>query len=332
MPLLALRNGPGRLRRLLGFGRRPAVVLGIVILAGLSITLWARARIDALLLVSSGARINLHVSERTGDCGTPALYVVGGMNGETSAYSVLVDFLGGPNRFSVIGGETTVPVLALPVARPPGVGLGRGLPERCAVIDLQISGDFADAREDRFPALAAMALADRPNITWRDLPGGGVGLRYERAENSAQEKALVSLKLSGVSDRWQSGQQRTIFANTGKGDVNVFMYDEAGYQFVNEMDAVVRPIGTRRAYVDVNLAPPNEAQDNTVVVYRRRATSDIELQHDLIGISTVFGIGVSLIVEGLLVLVISIASSPAGHGIAAHRQGTDLEENNQEQA
>jgi len=36
--------------------------------------------------------------------------------------------------------------------------------------------------------------------------------------------------------------------------------------------------------------------------------ADIELRHDLIGISTIFGIGISLLVEGMIVLVISLAS------------------------
>ena len=79
--------------------------------------------------------------------------------------------------------------------------------------------------------------------------------------------------------------------------------------FLNEQDSPVRPIGTRRSYVDVHLAAADDDADSTVVVYRRRPTADIELQHDLIGISTIFGIGISLLIEGALILVISLASA-----------------------
>ena len=45
---------------------------------------------------------------------------------------------------------------------------------------------------------------------------------------------------------------------------------------------------------------------------RRRPTSDLELQQALINLSTVFGIGISLLVEGVLILLVSIAAAPAG--------------------
>ena len=89
----------------------------------------------------------------------------------------------------------------------------------------------------------------------------------------------------------------------------MFVYEEDGYLFLNEQDSPVRPIGTRRSYVDVHLAAADDDADSTVVVYRRRPTADIELQHDLIGISTIFGIGISLLIEGALILVISLASA-----------------------
>ena len=59
----------------------------------------------------------------------------------------------------------------------------------------------------------------------------------------------------------------------------------------------------------MHLAAPGGAAESSAVVYRRSPTADIELQHDLVGISTIFGIGISLLVEGVIVLVISLAAA-----------------------
>nr|HMQ58676.1 hypothetical protein [Rhizobiaceae bacterium] len=286
--LIARLQGAGRLLR------SSAVIIGIVIVTGLSLSIWARARIDALLRVDPGAAIGLEVLTAKGDCGTSALYVYPSPVGEGSRYLVLVDMLGGGYRAQTTDAEATEAVLSLPFSRRPGVGLGRGLPSSCESLSLAISGEGL-----------RIGLPRRANDTGSAVAMSGASdaasrmvLSYNRPQTPDETHAVATIEVSNVADRWQHGSKRVAFVNSGERDLNVFMHEEPGYQFVNEQDSLVRPIGVRQAYVDVNLAPKGGETDNTVVVYRRRPTSDIELQHDLIGISTIFGIGISLLIEG----------------------------------
>jgi hypothetical protein len=210
----------------------------------------------------------------------------------------------------MLGGGDTVPVLALPESRAPGIGLGRGLSEDCLHMTIRIGGTFSRYRfEDRFAGVDGVARADMVHMTTSVPESGGFAVDYRKPSNPDEAEALFAVTLDMVRDRWQQGSRRVALVNEGMRDLNVFIHEEKGYQFVNAQDSPVRPIGVRRAYVDVHLAGTDGAADNTVVVYRRRPTAEIELQHDLVGISTVFGIGISLLVEGLIVLVISLASA-----------------------
>ena len=93
---------------------RTTTILLVMILAGALIAFWARTRIDALLRVDEGAELVFRVDTAVGDCGTPSVYVVPEAVADHTRYRVLVDFLGGRNRFPMLGGGDTVPVLALP--------------------------------------------------------------------------------------------------------------------------------------------------------------------------------------------------------------------------
>ncbi len=299
-----------RVRKITGRLSRGTAILVLVIALGAGLALWSRMQIAWLLRIEDGAELTLATGDIAGDCGTPALYVLPETGKNAVTYRILVDFLGGANRFSMIGGGGTVPVLALPATRPPGVGLGRGLDERCEAMTLTISGAFASqASEADFPGVGPVASGAQGNMDMRADKAGTIVLTYDKPANPDPRAALMALTLSGIADRWQHGARRIAFTNTGARDMNVFLYEQEGYLFLNEQDAPVRPIGTRRSYVDVHLAAANDDADSTVVVYRRKPTADIELQHDLIGISTVFGIGISLLIEGALILAISLASA-----------------------
>lgn len=310
MAILLIGSATDRFRRACGRVSRGTAILLAVVVLGAALSLWSRVQIAALLRVDDGAELTMAVTDMRGDCGTPSLYVLPVEGAGNSTYRVLVDFLGGANRFSMIGGGATVPVLALPATRPPGVGLGRGLEDRCEAMTLRIQGVFSGRSVDAdFPGIGEVAAVARDNMAMQAADAGALTLTYARPADPAARKALNAITLTGVADRWQHGSRRIAFTNSGPRDINVFIYEEEGYLFLNELDSPVRPIGTRRSYVDVHLAAADEDADSTVVVYRRRPTADIELQHDLIGISTIFGIGISLLIEGTLILVISLASA-----------------------
>jgi len=295
--------------------RRTTIILLAMLVVGATIAIWARLRIDALLTVDDGAELVFRIDDIEGDCGTPSVYLDPEAAGDRSRYRLLIDFLGGANRFPMLGGGDTVPVLKLPSSRAPGVGVGRGLPETCLSISMSISGSFTGHRfEDRIAGVDAVPPANTPHMTLNGPDGQHIQLDYRKPARPSVAAALVALTLDGVADRWQQGSKRVTLVNEGSRDLNVFVHEEAGYLFVNEMDSLVRPIGVRRAYVDVHLASRGEAADNAVVVYRRSPTAEIELQHALVGISTIFGIGVSLFVEGVIVLLISFASTGAASG------------------
>jgi len=294
---------------------RTAIILVAMLVVGAAIALWARWRIDALLTVDDGAELVFRIDDIEGDCGTPSIYLDPESAGNRTRYRLLIDFLGGRNRFPTLGGGDTVPVLRLPASRPPGVGLGRGLPETCMSIAMSISGSFTDHRfENRIAGVDTVPPAETPHMSMNGPDGRHIQLKYEKPARPTGAAALVAITLDGVADRWQQGSKRVTLVNEGTRDLNVFVHEEEGYLFVNELDSLVRPIGVRRAYVDTHLAGRNESADNAVVVYRRSPTAEIELQHALVGISTIFGIGVSLFVEGVIVLLISFASAGAGRG------------------
>ena len=308
MAIVALTSSRRWMRGALGNLNRTRAILVVLIVVGAAIAVGARMRIDALLSVDEGAQLVFAVDEIAGDCGTPSVYVIPEPAGRGSRYRLLVDFLGGPNRFPMLGGGDTVAVLKLPEARPPGVGLGRGLPDTCDQVSLTVSGQFARHRfETGFPGLRPISGRNAPFMSMREGEGGDLKLTYSKPEYPTANAALVAVTLEGVEDRFQEGSRRVALINAGPRDLNVFVHEEPGLQFVNAQDNLVRPIGVSRAFVDVHLAASSGA--NSAVVYRRSPTADIELQHDLVGISTIFGIGVSLLVEGVIILLISLAAA-----------------------
>ena len=166
MAILLVESLTHRFRQAAGRLSRGTLILFAVIALGAGLSAWSRLQIGALLRVDDGAVLTASVADLRGDCGTPSLYVLPVEAGHQSTYRILVDFLGGANRFPTIGGGATVPVLALPAARPPGVGLGRGLEDRCEAMTLRIEGAFASPSVDAdfpgeiLPEETGLILAD----------------------------------------------------------------------------------------------------------------------------------------------------------------------------
>jgi hypothetical protein len=296
-----------------GRGWTLAVITAGTFVIGGAIAVGARLQLDRLLSIAPGADVEITVFDVIGDCGTPSLYVLPEARDERTDFLVLVDFLGGVNRFPQLGGaQATTPVLILPEDRPPGVGLGRGLPASCQSMSLGLSGGFDFAG----PATSVPGVADIPaltNVAYGPAPDV-LTLTYDLIHDGAgaADRALAAFRLTDIADLWQYAYKRIGLINRGARDVNVFFYEEPGYLFVNSFDNNVRPISASRSYADAHLAASGSAEDS-VVVYRRKPTAEIELQHALITISTLFGIGVSLAIEGAVLALVALV-----------RRGTDL--------
>jgi hypothetical protein len=299
----ALRRAAGRRHGFSGL-----VLLASVLIGG-GMALWARTSLDALLEIRPVAEIAVTLEASDGLCGTPSLYMVPETaTARASDYSLLVDFLGGPDRFPELGGAAARSVLALPETRRPGVGLGRGLPEHCEAMRLRIDGDVARFEPVEIPQ----------NVTFLQ-DGEGIALDYRQSDAPRPEDALARFVLRGVPDSWQFGHKRATFLNGGSEGINIFLYEEPGYLFLNENFAFVRPPNVRRSYVDIHLEQMGGRFASSADVVRRRPTADLELQRALINFSTLFGIGISLLVEGLLIGLVSLADTkrqPGGKGRA----------------
>jgi hypothetical protein len=278
--------------------RLTLIILGAAILIGGGLALWARLQLNAVLEIRGNAEIAIALEAFSGDCGTPALYVLPIPAGVGTDYRVVLDFLGGPNRFPELGGASATSVLMLPESRRPGVGLGRGLLDSCDSMTISIVGGFTNVQ------------AKEAGAATLDSPGPGVlRLSYARPPEPSDAAALSTFVLRQVADAWQFGHKRVRFANAGGYGVNVFLYEEPDFLFLNENFSLVRPPNVRRSYVDVHLEMMGGMYASTADVVRRRPTSDLELQNRLIDLSTLFGIGISLLVEGVLILLVSVAAA-----------------------
>ena len=299
---IALFSMAGQALRRLGTrrARLPVVIMLIAIVLGGSLALWARLNLNRLLEIHPSVVLAATIEAHEGFCGTPALYIQPEPTGSgRSDYRVLVDMIGGPNRFPDLSGETAVSVLSLPESRRPGVGLGRGLPDRCEIVRLRIDGDFTGVT-DIADAGATKVIPDGP---------GAVTVEYRLPEAAHEDAAIARFVLRDVPDVWQFGHKRVQFINGSAQGVNIFLYEEPGYLFLNENFAFVRPPNVRRGFVDIHLEMMGGQFASSADVVRRRPTSDLELQQSLINLSTVFGIGISLLVEGILILLVSVATS-----------------------
>ncbi len=311
MGLMVYLTGSGGSRRRTGlFSRQGFIALFFAVAVGGAITVWARLELSAILSIEPGARMALDITDHDGNCGTPSFYMISRDTDDGAAYQVLVDVLGGRNRFPDFGGRgTAAPVLSLPPQRRPGVGLGRGLIDSCRNMRFEITGTFDDVRIGA--DLAGMANMAKPSaasgVRLEKKSDGHIALRYDKPDNPGADVGLFGLTFTGAGDRWQYGYKRIAFENTGARALNIFLFEEDGYLFLNDTLSPIHPPGIKHAYADIHLESAGTVNGDSADVIRKRPTSDLELQHHLVNISTVFGIGISLLIEGILFFLLAFA-------------------------
>ena len=326
MGLLVYLTGskrPGRAGGL--FSRQGLAALSFAILIGGGIAGWARWELSSVLSIDQGARMSFAISDISGDCGTPSFYMISRDTEAGTVYQVLIDVLGGKNRFPDFGGKgTAAPVLSLPPQRRPGVGLGRALVETCEHMRFEIAGTFGTTRVGA--DLAGMAEMAKPGassgVRLEENRTNRMVLRYDKPEEAGADIGLFAVTFTGIRDRWQYGYKRIAFENAGARALNIFLFEEDGYLFLNDTLSPIHPPGVKHAYADIHLEHAGMVNGDSADVIRKKPTSDLELQHHLVNISTVFGIGISLLIEGLLFFLLACArmlnqETPSGGETAA---------------
>lgn len=310
MAILFARAAKQLVGRVSGLASRvPMTVLLLSILIGGSLAIWARLEINSLFSVREKAVLTLAVTDVDGLCGTPSIYLRPIARGARTDYEVIVDVLGGRNRFPDFGGERGAQrVLTLPEKRSPGRGLGRGLLHECNAVTVSLGGSFQRVDDMAKGRVVKKELGGASMALTKDFDNYLVD--YRKGADPKADDAVIRLFLRGFDDRWQFGSKRIAFANEGAYGLNVFLYEERDFLFINETSDLIRPPSLRRSYVDIHLAPPGLDTESTADVARKRQTAELELQHRLVNVSTVFGVGVSLLVEGFLILMLSLTASP----------------------
>jgi hypothetical protein len=293
-------------------GSRNFVILLSLSLGG-ALFLWARAELNSMFARDETGEIAFRVVNADPGCAAPSLYLLPDRTREGS-YFVAFDMLGGG-----IGDPSTMnigrPAVALsfsgggvdPIQERPG-SLGD-----CRRMEF-ILGDS----DDRLIPLTQEEIAEITNVGWpasSQLPGGsGVGVSFDLTEDADEASTRAAFRIEGVRDVWQYGYRRINFWNSGRTPVNVFLLGEPGYSFMSEtFDPISVPV-RNRSIVAMHLAGIGRDSDNGYQVVSRLIDYDARLQSRLIMVSTVFGIGISLMVEGVILGLLKLARRLKGEG------------------
>ena len=246
------------------------------------------------------------VVETNERCAPPSLYFIPS-DDEPGVYLGAIDFLGGGiadpsimniGRPSVAlqydGGRGDVP-LAAPRARP----------DECSAMALRLTGGFERVAK----------LHDRDKDQVNVSPGAGVTIveedgsttfRLNLADSADEAAARIGFRVEGVRDIWQFGYRRMNFWNSARAPINVFLLGDRDFAFMSQnFEPVLAPLRAR-SVAAIHLSPLGRDGGNAFQVFSRYLDYDARLQSWLITVSTVFGIGISLMVEGVILLLLRV--------------------------
>jgi hypothetical protein len=294
-------------------GSRNFVILLSLILGG-SLFLWARSELGSMFARDETGEIVVGVSEAAEGCAPPSLYLMP-LADAPGTYLGVIDALGGgiadPSIMNI--GRPSVAIAYDGGARIDPLASPRANAAGCASMAVSLSGGLdrvlplADADRERVnvgPATnAIMAEAN-----------GTTTFTFNLAEGADEASARAAFRIEGVRDIWQYGYRRINFWNGGQTPVNVFLLGGPGYAFMSEtFDPVSVPV-RNRSIVAMHLSRPGREGGNAYQVFSRLIDYDARLQSRLIMVSTVFGIGISLMVEGVILGFLKLARRFRGEG------------------
>jgi hypothetical protein len=285
------------------FGSRYLVIaLSLGIGGGLFI--WARTELASMFQRNETGELVFGVVEADPACGPPSLYLM--PDGDApGTYLAVIDMLGGG-----IGDPSIMnigrPAVALSSGGTPGADLRDGVranPVNCRHMVVRLAGATvaplieSDAGKlNVVPSPSAKIEAD----------GDGTRISFDVPEGD-EAAARTAFRLDGIDDTWQFGYRRVNLWNSGRVPVTVFLLDAPGYAFLSDTFEPIKVPLRSRSVVVAELGRPGLAGDNAYQAYSRLIDYDARLQSRLLTVSTVFGIGISLMVEGLILALLKIA-------------------------
>lgn len=251
--------------------------------------------------------IVMGVVEADPACAPPSLYFIPAAD-EAGVYLGAIDFLGGgiadPSILNI--GRPTVALEYDGGRGEDPLAARRAAPADCSSMVLRFAAGF-----DRLTALNERD-DEQVNVA------SGAGVRIDEEDGSAiftlaladgadEAAARIGFRLEGVRDIWQFGYRRMNFWNSGRAPLNVFLLGDRDFTFMTQnFDPVLAPLRAR-SVAAIHLSPPGRDGGNAFQVFSRYLDYDARLQSWLITVSTVFGIGISLMVEGVILLLLRIA-------------------------
>jgi hypothetical protein len=294
-------------------GSRNFVILLSLILGG-SLFLWARSELNSMFARDETGEIVVGVSETAEGCAPPSLYLMP-LADAPGSYLGVIDTLGGgiadPSIMNI--GRPSVALSYRGGADVDPLAAPRAEPAACPHMVVSLSGGLDqvlppnDADRERVnagPAATAKMTEE----------GGTATFTFDLAEGADETSARAAFRIEGVRDIWQYGYRRINFWNGGQTPVNVFLLGDAGYSFMSEtFDPISVPV-RNRSIVAMHLSRPGRDGGNAYQVTSRLIDYDARLQSRLIMVSTVFGIGISLMVEGVILALLKLARRLRGEG------------------
>ena len=282
-------------------------VIFISLTLGLALFLWARNELAEMFERNETGEIVVGVAEAAEGCVPPSLYFIP-VSDEPGVYLGVVDFLGGgiadPSIMN-IGRPSAAMTYDGGKQVDPFDGQ-RAIPAACPSMIVRLSGGFerivpiVDGDDARVNVAAGSAV---------DMSGqaGEAVFTLDLAEGIDEAAARTPFRIEGVRDIWQFGYRRINFWNSGRVPVNVFLLDEPDFAFMSQnFEPILAPLRTR-AIVAMHLSPIGRDGGNAFQVFSRYLDYDARLQSWLITVSTVFGIGISLMVEGIILLLLRMS-------------------------
>jgi hypothetical protein len=289
------------LRRMIGSRN---FVIALSLLLGLGLFLWARAELNAMFARDETGELDFRVTDVDPGCAAPSLYLVPDRSRPGSYYAA----------FDMLGGGISDPSI-MNIGRP-AVALSHGdggadpLQERrsslndCRKMTLAI-GPGAGS----LVPLTPEEVAEISNVGWPDSAErtGADAVSFELGEEAGESAARFAFRIDGIRDVWQYGYRRLNLWNSGRAPVNVFLLGAPNYSFMSETaDPISVPV-RQRSIVAMQLSGIGRDGGNAYQVASRLIDYEARLQSRLIMVSTVFGIGISLMVEGAILALLKLA-------------------------
>ena len=282
-------------------------VIFISLVLGLALFWWGRTELASMFERDETGEIVLGVVEADPACAPPSLYFIPAAD-EPGVYLGAVDFLGGgiadPSIMNI--GR---PAIALEYgggrAESP-LAARRASPAECSSMVLRLAGGFDRLRKLDERNGEQVNVAAGAGVTIIEEEGSAL-LTIDLADAADEADARTAFRLEGVRDIWQFGYRRMNFWNSGRAPLNVFLLTDRDFAFMSQtFDPIVPPLRAR-SVAALHLSPPGRDGGNAFQIFSRYLDYDARLQSWLITVSTVFGIGISLMVEGVILLLLRVA-------------------------